>query len=77
LTVTEFSVTPFTQDISLQGFCATECPTGSSSTCPPRQQVRSLAVSITARSSADPNVQRSLNSSVRLRNDALRGACPA
>jgi hypothetical protein len=38
--------------------------------------VRSLAVSILARSSADANVQRSLHSSVRLRNDAIVGVCP-
>lgn len=74
--ISEFRVVPTLQDIDLSAQCAAACAPGDSN-CPPRQQVRSLAVSITARSSADASVQRSLNSSVRLRNDALRGACPA
>ncbi len=74
--ISEFRVVPTVQDIDLSAQCAAACAPGDSS-CPPRQLVRSLAVSITARSSADASVQRSLNSSVRLRNDALRGACPA
>ncbi len=76
LTVTEFSVTPFTQDISLQGFCATDCPAGSS-TCPPRQQVRSLALVISGRAAVDARVTRSIRSDVRLRNDPITGACAA
>jgi prepilin peptidase dependent protein B len=76
LNVTEFSVTPFTQDISLQGFCATDCPAGSS-TCPPRQQVRSLALVISGRGVVDARVTRSIRSEVRLRNDPITGACAA
>lgn len=76
LVVTEFSVTPTVEDISLASFCATPCPAGSS-TCPPRQQVRSLAVVVSARAAADAKVTRSVRSQVRLRNDTLVGACPA
>ena len=76
LIVTEFSVTPTVEDVSLASFCATPCPAGSS-TCPPRQQVRSLAVVVSARAAADAKVTRSVRSQVRLRNDTLVGACPA
>ena len=75
LFVAEFTVTPTVEEISLAGQCSRPCAAGASD-CPPRQQVRSLAVSITARSSTDANVQRSLHSSVRLRNDSIVGVCP-
>jgi prepilin peptidase dependent protein B len=76
LTVTEFGVTPTVQEISLASFCATPCPAGSA-TCPPRQQVRSLALVIGGRAVADARVVRSLRSQVRLRNDSIVGACAA
>jgi prepilin peptidase dependent protein B len=74
MSVTEFKVTPSVQDISLQGFCATECPHGSTA-CPPHQQVRSLALVISARLAGDASVTRSIRSDVRLRNDPIIGAC--
>jgi type IV pilus assembly protein PilW len=74
LTITGFAITPTTQEISLAEHCASPCPTGST-TCP-RQQVRSLAVVVTARSAVDASVVRSLRSEVRVRNDVLLGACP-
>ncbi len=75
LDITEFSVTPAVQQIDLHGYCTQPCPAGSL-TCPPRQQVRSLAVVVTGRSTTDASVTRSLHSNVRLRNDAVSGACP-
>ena len=75
LVVTAFSVTPGVQEISLQHLCDVPCPPASV-TCPPRQQVRSLAVVLSARSATDASVTRSLHSTVRLRNDAVSGACP-
>jgi type IV pilus assembly protein PilW len=74
LTVTALTVSPTVQDLSLDGACAKPCPPGSS-TCPPRQQVRSLGVSIAGRSATDASVIRSMHSTVRLRNDVLVGAC--
>ena len=74
LTVTTFSVTPTVQEISLQHLCALPCPSGSA-TCPPRQQVRSLALVLSGRAASDASVTRSLRSSVRLRNDSVVGAC--
>jgi len=73
--VSEFNVAPTVEEIDLSAQCGVPCPAGDP-TCPPRQQVRSLAVSLTARSAIDANVQRSLRSSVRLRNDFVVGACP-
>ena len=74
LSITEFSVTPMLQDIDLSRYCAQPCPAGST-VCPPRQQVRSLAVVMTGRSIHDTRVTRSLRSNVRLRNDAVSGEC--
>ena len=74
LTVTEFSVTPAVQEIDLQAFCATPCPTGSS-VCPPHQQVRSLALAISGRLVGDVRATRSVRATVRLRNDPVIGAC--
>ena len=76
LDITEFNVTPTVQEIDLHGYCTQPCP-AASATCPPRQQVRSLALVVTGRSTTDASVTRSLRSNVRLRNDALSGACPS
>jgi type IV pilus assembly protein PilW len=77
LRVASFSITPHAQDIVLDGFCARPCAAGSSNTCPPRQQVRSFAVHIEAKAATNPEVSRTVQATVRLRNDALSGACPA
>ena len=76
LSVTEFSVTPEVQEVSLESLCANACP-ASSSTCPPHQQVRSIALVISAQLANDVRVARSLHSQVRLRNDPVIGACAA
>lgn len=75
LVITAFSITPALQEIELEGFCAKECPPDETS-CRPRQVVRSLAVSISGHASTDARVVRSLQTVVRLRNDAIVGACP-
>ena len=74
LVVTTFAVEPRLDEISLAGFCDRPCAAGSA-TCPPRQQVRSFAVTLTARSTSDAAVTRTLRSSVRTRNDAVVGSC--
>jgi hypothetical protein len=63
------------EEIDLGAMCNQPCPPGSS-TCPPRQQVRSLEVLIGARSVADTTVVRSVRADVRVRHDGLVGACP-
>lgn len=74
LLVTAFSVTPEIQEINLGATCPYDCPAGSTA-CPPHATVRSLSVRISARSVTDPNVVRSVRSSVRLRNDSVSGSC--
>jgi type IV pilus assembly protein PilW len=74
LTITGLRITPTVQTVSLERFCAAPCPAGSSA-CPPQQQVRSLTVAIDGRLVADAGALRSVRSTVRLRNDAVSGAC--
>ena len=74
LRVTAFDVVPVVELVDLQAFCERTCAAGST-TCPPRQQVRSFALSIEAGSVVDPAVVRSLRSTVRVRNDAVVGSC--
>jgi type IV pilus assembly protein PilW len=75
LTVTSFRIRPQLQELSLEASCTRPCPVGSG-TCPPRLQVRSLALAVTGRSASDPRVQREVLGNVRLRNDTVGGACP-
>ena len=74
LVVTAFRVTPTVQSVDLGDACAAACPIGSA-TCPPRLSVRSLAVEISGRALADAAVVRTVRSGVRLRADAMSGAC--
>jgi prepilin peptidase dependent protein B len=76
LEVTTFSIVPSVDEIDLGALCNQPCPAGGD-TCPPRQQVRSLAVRIGGRSLADTSVTRSVQALVRVRYDAVVGACPA
>ena len=75
LAVTAFSITPTVEEIDLGALCSQPCPSGST-TCPPRQQVRRFAVQIAGRSLADASVTRSVQAAVRVRYDAVVGACP-
>ena len=68
LVVTAFRVTPTVQAVDLGDVCAATCPVGSA-TCPPRLEVRSLAVEISGRALADAAIVRTVRSSVRLRAD--------
>jgi type IV pilus assembly protein PilW len=72
--VTAFSISPALQEIGLDALCAQSCSEGEDD-CRPRQVVRSLAVSISGHAAGRPRVLRSLRTLVRLRNDAIAGAC--
>ena len=74
--VTSFAVTPTTDEIDLSTFCEKPCAAGSL-TCPPRQQVRTFSIALAGRSAFDPQVTRTLRSSVLVRNDVVVGACDA
>lgn len=72
--VTDFSVEPQgAQALTLS--CPGACGSGALPACP-TLQVRRYRVSLSARASFDPAVQRTLQATVRLRNDELSGACP-
>jgi type IV pilus assembly protein PilW len=72
--ITTFNVTPRNAP-ALQVPCPNDCP-GGGGACWPTVTVREFVVDITGQSVADAAVQRSLSTTVRLRNDALSGACP-
>ena len=74
--VTSFSVVPRVDEADLATFCTKPCSAGST-TCPPRQQIRSYAIGVAGRSAADALVTRGLRSVVRVRNDVVVGSCEA
>jgi prepilin peptidase dependent protein B len=73
--VTRFSITPTRTTVSLGQYCATACVLGSGD-CP-RMRIHSFAVLIEGTSLRDPDIKRSLRSTVRVRNDEVVGTCPA
>ncbi len=75
LNVTEFTLTMNRQPIRLE--CPKPCPDPLVD-CRPVLEVRDLRVVIKGEAANDSNVKRSVDSKVRLRNDALiPGTCPA
>jgi len=72
------TVSAFTMAMNIQSntlACAKPC--GALANCPPTQGVRAITIDITGQATHDAAVQRSLRSTVRLRNDVVAGACPA
>ena len=76
LKVTDFQWRTDVQAQPLPDLCHRPCPTPSS-TCPPHLEVRSLHIKVVGQSAKDSQVERSLQSQIRLRNDDVRGQCPA
>lgn len=72
LKVTRFAVQAQVQPVTLE--CPLACSPGGT-ICPPVQQVRSLTVDITGEAAFDARVQRSIRTSVRVRNDDIVGEC--
>lgn len=54
--------------------CPVSAPAGE--VCPPRLQLRQYHLTLSGRSVLDARVERSLQTTVRVRNDALLGRCP-
>ncbi|MCR5883350.1 prepilin-type N-terminal cleavage/methylation domain-containing protein [Rhizobacter sp. J219] len=75
LRVSSLRVVPRTQEIVLDGACREAC-TGSTPHCPPRQQLRSVEIELTAHAVHDARWTRTTTRHVQLRHDALTGACP-
>jgi prepilin peptidase dependent protein B len=76
MVVTAIDLSAETVKEPLGGLCTRACPASAGDTCPPTQEVRRVALHIRAASARDASVTRELQSSVRLRNDTLLGACP-
>ena len=74
LRVTGFDVRMNKRPVPLA--CPKPCP-GGGEACWPVLEVRELQVEIRGEATHDPAVQRSVRSSVRLRNDPVVGSCPA
>ena len=75
LRVSSLRFVPRTQEIALDGACRQAC-NASNPHCPPRQQLRSVDIELTARAVHDSRWTRSTTRHVQLRHDALIGACP-
>jgi type IV pilus assembly protein PilW len=80
LKVTNFSITR-TNGPAVQLPCPKACPGGGTG-CFPSSQVRQLAVNIEGEAVADPNVKRSIQTTIRVRNDTVSTGsspqvCPA
>jgi len=76
LTITDFNLTMNLQPTPPIVDCPNLCA-GGGNACWPRLVVRDITVEITGQAAHDSSVSRSLRSNVRLRNDAIIGACPA
>lgn len=74
LNVTQFAVQLNQQNIPVP--CALACP-GGGVACWPQQVVRDVDIQISAQAVHDATVQRSVRSTVRIRNDGVTGTCPA
>jgi type IV pilus assembly protein PilW len=70
--VTTLNVTVADSVVALACFA---CAAGNAN-CPPQQTLRTIGVQITGQAVHDPNVIRSVQGSVRLRNDLVSGTCP-
>ena len=76
--VSEFTVEPVVQETLLAASVPHALPAGQGSTClADVQQVRSLALTVSGHPANDPSVVVQLRAAVRLRNDAVIGACAA
>lgn len=71
--ITQFDVQINPQVLTVP--CSKTCP-GGGTACWPQQTVRDVAIVITGQAVHDANVQRSVRSGTRLRNDSIAGACP-
>jgi type IV pilus assembly protein PilW len=74
--VTALEFVPHEDTLALGALCGVPCATGDAS-CPPRQTLRSVIVTITAQSATDARTVRTARTAVRLRNDEITGRCPA
>ena len=75
VTVSEFSIATTSTELALGSLCTTACAVGTPN-CP-TMTVRKFVIRLSGQSVTDTNVVRTLEASVRPRNDQLEGQCPA
>ena len=75
LRLTALTITPTLTTLALGSICSKPCAAGTPN-CPV-STVRSLAVTLTGQSVRDSAMVRSINLTVRMRNDESAGQCPA
>jgi prepilin peptidase dependent protein B len=75
VTVSEFSIADNPTELALGSLCSTTCAVGTPN-CP-TMTVRRFVIRLVGRSVTDTSVERTLQASVRPRNDQLEGQCPA
>jgi len=75
VTVTEFTVADNPVELALGSLCTTVCAVGAPN-CP-TMTVRRYVIRLSGQSVTDTSVVRTLEASVRPRNDQLEGQCPA
>ncbi|MBC7728699.1 MAG: hypothetical protein H7242_13990 [Microbacteriaceae bacterium] len=75
LLLTALTITPTLTTLPLGSICSKPCAAGTPN-CPV-STVRSLAVTLTGQSVRDSTMVRSINLTVRMRNDESAGQCPA
>jgi type IV pilus assembly protein PilW len=75
VTVSKFSITNLPQELPLGSLCTTVCAVGAPN-CP-TMTVRRFVIQLEGQSMTDTSVKRTLQASVRPRNDQLEGQCPA
>lgn len=75
--VTSLRLTPVAAEVELPLLCDRPCPpaTAGSPVCPPRIEVRRFVIDISAESTIDPAIKRTLQTTARVRNDAVTGVC--
>lgn len=76
LRVTALHLQPVLHEVPLAYRCAVECD-GSTGSCPPRLQLRTVSLHLAAHSVADASLTRHLQQFLRLRNDTVSGICPS
>lgn len=72
VTITGFTITPTETSVDIRDTCATTC---AGSGCP-TITVRQYLLTIAGSAARDPAVTRTLQTRVRVRNDAFAGVCP-
>jgi Tfp pilus assembly protein PilW len=75
LTVTSMKVTLKTDELRLSASCAASCAAQDAGSCGPVQQLRSAVIVLSGAAATDPKVQRSLQVTLRVRNDNIAGRC--